>query len=305
MSVRIERQGYVTTVVLSRPAARNAVDGPTATELADAFREFEADETARVAVLWGEGGTFCAGADLKAIGTEYGNRVERDGDGPMGPTRLRLSKPVVAAVAGHAVAGGLELALWCDLRVAEEDAVFGVFCRRWGVPLIDGGTVRLPRLIGTSRAMDLILTGRAVPAAEAYEMGLANRLVPTGRARAEAEELAAAIADFPSPACAATARRSSIRRGWSKRRPCVSNSVTAWTCWPRPWRAPPASPREPGATARSRRSRGATACAVSRLLGATGSAPTGSASAETLVTGRQVCRNRAGPVTDVPVSTAG
>jgi enoyl-CoA hydratase len=197
MPVRIERQGYVTTVVLSRPEARNAVDGPTAVALAAAFREFEADESARVAVLWGEGGTFCAGADLKAIGSERGNRVAEDGDGPMGPTRLRLSKPVIAAVAGHAVAGGLELALWCDLRVAEEDAVFGVFCRRWGVPLIDGGTVRLPRLIGTSRAMDMILTGRPVPAPEAYDMGLANRVVPTGRARAEAEELAAAIARFP------------------------------------------------------------------------------------------------------------
>ncbi|MFG2478889.1 crotonase/enoyl-CoA hydratase family protein [Streptomyces fagopyri] len=197
MPVRTERQGHVTTVVLSRPAARNAVDGPTAVELADAFREFEADDTARVAVLWGEGGTFCAGADLKAIGTEQGNRVAEDGDGPMGPTRLRLSKPVIAAVAGHAVAGGLELALWCDLRVAEEDAVFGVFCRRWGVPLIDGGTVRLPRLIGTSRALDMILTGRPVPASEAYEMGLANRLVPTGGSRAAAEELAAGIADFP------------------------------------------------------------------------------------------------------------
>jgi enoyl-CoA hydratase len=197
MPVRIERQGHVTTVVLSRPEARNAVDGPTAAALADAFREFEADESARVAVLWGEGGTFCAGADLKAIGTARGNRVAEDGDGPMGPTRLRLSKPVVAAVAGHAVAGGLELALWCDLRVAEQDAVFGVFCRRWGVPLIDGGTVRLPRLIGTSRAMDMILTGRPVPAAEAYEIGLANRLVPTGRARTEAEALAAEIARFP------------------------------------------------------------------------------------------------------------
>ncbi|MET8409465.1 crotonase/enoyl-CoA hydratase family protein [Streptomyces sp. NPDC005195] len=197
MPVRTERQGYVTTVVLSRPAARNAVDGPTAVELADAFREFEADDTARVAVLWGEGGTFCAGADLKAIGTEHGNRVAEDGDGPMGPTRLRLSKPVIAAVAGHAVAGGLELALWCDLRVAEEDAVLGVFCRRWGVPLIDGGTVRLPRLIGTSRAMDMILTGRPVPAPEAYGMGLVNRLVPNGRARAAAEELAADIAGFP------------------------------------------------------------------------------------------------------------
>ncbi|MEU9207413.1 crotonase/enoyl-CoA hydratase family protein [Streptomyces sp. NPDC048415] len=197
MPVRIERQGYVNTVVLSRPEARNAVDGPTAAELAAAFREFEADDTARVAVLWGEGGTFCAGADLKALGTERANQVSEDGDGPMGPTRLRLSKPVIAAVAGHAVAGGLELALWCDLRVAEEDAVFGVFCRRWGVPLIDGGTVRLPRLIGTSRALDMILTGRAVPASEAYEMGLANRLVPTGRSRAEAERLAAEIADFP------------------------------------------------------------------------------------------------------------
>ncbi|WSM43443.1 crotonase/enoyl-CoA hydratase family protein [Streptomyces cellulosae] len=197
MPVRIERRGAVTTVVLSRPEARNAVDGPTAAELADALRAFEADDEARAAVLWGEGGTFCAGADLKALGTERANRVAEDGDGPMGPTRLRLSKPVIAAVSGHAVAGGLELALWCDLRVAEEDAVFGVFCRRWGVPLIDGGTVRLPRLIGTSRAMDMILTGRPVPAAEAYAMGLANRVVPAGRARAEAEELAASLARFP------------------------------------------------------------------------------------------------------------
>ncbi|MCF3134602.1 crotonase/enoyl-CoA hydratase family protein [Streptomyces olivochromogenes] len=197
MPVRLERAGHVTTVVLSRPEVRNAVDGRTAAELAAAFREFEADADARVAVLWGEGGTFCAGADLKAAGTERGNRVAEDGDGPMGPTRLRLSKPVIAAVAGHAVAGGLELALWCDLRVAEEDAVFGVFCRRWGVPLIDGGTVRLPRLIGTSRAMDMILTGRPVPAREAYEMGLANRVVPTGTARTAAEELAASLARFP------------------------------------------------------------------------------------------------------------
>ncbi|WP_369274900.1 crotonase/enoyl-CoA hydratase family protein [Streptomyces sp. R11] len=197
MPVRVERQGHVTTVVLSRPEVRNAVDGPTAADLADDFREFDADDEARVAVLWGEGGTFCAGADLKALGSGRGNAVTEDGDGPMGPTRLRLSKPVIAAVAGHAVAGGLELALWCDLRVAEEDAVFGVFCRRWGVPLIDGGTVRLPRLIGTSRAMDMILTGRPVPANEAYEMGLANRVVPSGRARAEAEELAATIARFP------------------------------------------------------------------------------------------------------------
>lgn len=197
MPVRVERRGHVTTVVLSRPEVRNAVDGPTAAELATAFKEFDADESARVAVLWGEGGTFCAGADLKAIDTERGNRVAEEGDGPMGPTRLRLSKPVIAAVSGHAVAGGLELALWCDLRVAEEDAVFGVFCRRWGVPLIDGGTVRLPRLIGESRAMDLILTGRPVPAPEAYAIGLANRIVPPGRARAEAEELAEQIAGFP------------------------------------------------------------------------------------------------------------
>ncbi|WP_369393668.1 crotonase/enoyl-CoA hydratase family protein [Streptomyces sp. CG1] len=207
MPVRVERKEYVTTVVLSRPEARNAVDGPTAAELAAAFREFEADGAARVAVLWGEGGTFCAGADLKAIGTERGNRVAEDGDGPMGPTRMRLSKPVIAAVAGHAVAGGLELALWCDLRVAEEDAVFGVFCRRWGVPLIDGGTVRLPRLIGTSRAMDMILTGRPVPASEAYDMGLANRVVPTGHARTEAEALAADLARFPQ-ACLRSDRAS-------------------------------------------------------------------------------------------------
>ena len=195
--VRIEKSGPVTTVILSRPASRNAVDGPTAQLLAEAFRAFEQDDEAAVAVLFGEGGTFCAGADLKSIGTDRSNRVEADGDGPMGPTRMRLSKPVIGAVAGHAVAGGLELALWCDLRVAEENAVFGVFCRRWGVPLIDGGTVRLARLIGTSRAMDLILTGRPVSAGEALDMGLANRVVPTGSARAEAEALAAQIAAFP------------------------------------------------------------------------------------------------------------
>ncbi|WP_395758186.1 crotonase/enoyl-CoA hydratase family protein [Streptomyces althioticus] len=211
MPVRIERRGAVTTVVLSRPEARNAVDGPTAAELADAFCAFEADDEARAAVLWGEGGTFCAGADLKALGTERANRVTEDGDGPMGPTRLRLSKPVIAAVSGHAVAGGLELALWCDLRVAEEDAVFGVFCRRWGVPLIDGGTVRLPRLVGTSRAMDMILTGRPVPAAEAYAMGLANRVVPVGRAREEAEELAASLARFPQ-ACLRSDRASVLEQ---------------------------------------------------------------------------------------------
>jgi enoyl-CoA hydratase len=196
-AVRTERSGPVRTVLLSRPERSNAVDGPTAAALADAFREFDADPHAAVAVLHGEGGTFCAGADLHAVGTSVGNRVESDGDAPMGPTRLRLSKPVIAAVAGHAVAGGLELALWCDLRLAEEDAVFGVFSRRWGVPLIDGGTVRLPRLIGLSRAMDLILTGRPVGAAEALTIGLVNRIVPVGESRVAAEELAHALARFP------------------------------------------------------------------------------------------------------------
>lgn len=195
--VRVERSGPVTTVIMNRPRARNAVNGPAAAELFAAFEQFEADESASVAVLWGDNGTFCAGADLKAIGTADGNPVHRTGPGPMGPTRMLLSKPVIAAVSGYAVAGGLELALWCDLRVAEQDAVFGVFCRRWGVPLIDGGTVRLPRLIGHSRAMDLILTGRAVHAEEALQIGLANRVVPTGRARAKAEELAAQLAALP------------------------------------------------------------------------------------------------------------
>ncbi|MDI5961803.1 crotonase/enoyl-CoA hydratase family protein [Streptantibioticus silvisoli] len=199
MSVHVERRGPVTTVVLSRPQCRNAVDGPTAAALADAFRAFDADPDAAAAVLWGAGGTFCAGADLKAIGTERGNRVAPGGDGPMGPTRMRLTKPVIAAVSGHAVAGGLELALWCDLRVVEEDAVFGVFCRRWGVPLIDGGTVRLPRLIGEGRAADLILTGRPVGAAEAHAIGLADRVVAPGTARAAAEALAAELAAFPQP----------------------------------------------------------------------------------------------------------
>jgi enoyl-CoA hydratase len=196
-AVRVERDGPVYTVLLSRPARRNAVDGATAAALVEAFRAFEEDGSAAVAVLHGEGGVFCAGADLQAAGTEHGNRVAPDGDGPMGPSRMRLSKPVIAAVAGHAVAGGLELALWCDLRVAEEDAVFGVFCRRWGVPLIDGGTVRLPRLIGVSRAMDMVLTGRPVDAAEALAIGLANRVVPNGTSRAAAEALAHDLARFP------------------------------------------------------------------------------------------------------------
>ena len=195
--VRVERDGPVTTVLLSRPERRNAVDGPTADALTEAFGEFDSDDGAAVAILHGEGGVFCAGADLKAIGTDTGNRVTAEGDGPMGPTRLRLSKPVIAAVAGHAVAGGLELALWCDLRVAEEGAVFGVFCRRWGVPLIDGGTVRLPRLIGMSRAMDMILTGRPVPAAEAHAMGLVNRVVPDGESLPAAQALARELASLP------------------------------------------------------------------------------------------------------------
>jgi len=196
-AVSVRRDGPVTTVLLSRPERRNAVDGPTAAALADAFRAFDADPDAAVAVLHGEGGVFCAGADLKTAGTPEGNRVQASGDGPMGPTRLRLGKPVIAAIAGHAVAGGLELALWCDLRIAEESAVLGVFCRRWGVPLVDGGTVRLPRLIGTSRAMDLILTGRGVDAAEAERIGLVNRVVASGESLAAAQALAAELARFP------------------------------------------------------------------------------------------------------------
>ncbi len=197
MSIRSEKNGPVTTIVLARPEVRNAVDRGAAAALAEAFRAFEADASASVAVLFGEGGTFCAGADLGAFARGEGNTLSPEGDGPMGPSRMLLSKPVIAAVAGHAVAGGLELALLCDLRVIEEDAVFGVYCRRFGVPLIDGGTVRLPRLIGLSRALDLILTGRAVEASEALAIGLANRVVARGEARAAAEALAAEIARFP------------------------------------------------------------------------------------------------------------
>ncbi len=199
MTVRVERNGPVWTVVLDRPDVRNAVDRDTATQLAAAFREFDSDPAADVAVLWGAGGTFCAGADLQAISRGEPNTLDPDlgADAPMGPTRLALGKPVIAAVSGHAVAGGLELALWCDLRVVEDDAVLGVFCRRWGVPLIDGGTVRLPRIVGLGRALDLILTGRAVHAPEALAIGLADRVVPPGEARAAAERLAAQIAAFP------------------------------------------------------------------------------------------------------------
>ena len=190
----------MTTVILDRPAAKNAVDRDTAEALADAFRAFDADDSARVGVLWGDHGTFCAGADLKALAAGTPNRIAPDGDGPMGPSRMLLSKPVIAAIAGHAVAGGLELALWCDLRVADDDAILGVFCRRFGVPLIDGGTIRLPRLIGLSRALDLILTGRAVAADEALAMGLVNRVVPRGTARAAAEQLAHELAALPQAA---------------------------------------------------------------------------------------------------------
>jgi enoyl-CoA hydratase len=209
-TVRVHR-GEIWTVTIDRPEVRNAVDGPTARALADAFRDFDAEDGARVAILTGAGGTFCAGADLRAVATGSSARdlgVAGDGlalaldddmahDGPMGPTRLELGKPVIAAVEGHAVAGGLELALWCDLRVAAASATFGVFCRRFGVPLVDGGTVRLPRLIGESRAMDLILTGRAVAAEEALALGLANRVVADGQALAAAFALARTIAAFP------------------------------------------------------------------------------------------------------------
>ncbi len=183
-------------MILDRPAARNAVDRETAEQLADALRAFDADDSAAVAVLFGAGGTFCSGADLKVMS----NRTEPDGDGPMGPTRLELGKPVIAAVAGHAVAGGLELACWCDLRVVEESAVLGVFCRRFGVPLIDGGTVRLPRIVGLGRALDLILTGRPVGAEEALRIGLADRVVPDGASRPAAEELARQLAELPAGA---------------------------------------------------------------------------------------------------------
>jgi len=199
-TTRIERDGPVWTVVLSRPEARNAVNGATADALRDAFAEFDADPDACVAVLWGEGGSFCAGFDLKSFGTGPGIRLGPGDAGPMGPTWMRLSKPVIAAVAGYAVGGGMELALWCDLRVAAEDAVFGVFNRRWGVPLVDGGTVRLPRLVGAGRAMELVLTGRPVDAAEAYRIGLVNRVVPVGSERAAAEAWAAEIARFPQTA---------------------------------------------------------------------------------------------------------
>jgi len=219
-SVVVEQRGTTTVVTIDRPAVRNAVDGPTARALHEAFLAFDADDGQRVAVLTGAGGTFCAGADLKAVATGDGNRVDEMGTsadaqalGPMGPTRLRLSKPVIAAVEGHAVAGGLELALWCDLRVAARDATFGVYCRRWGVPLVDGGTVRLPRLIGQSRAMDMILSGRPVLGPEAEAWGLANRLAEPGHALDAALELADQLAAFPQR-CLRSDRASALDQ-WS------------------------------------------------------------------------------------------
>lgn len=213
-TVGYERQGRIAIVTIQRPESRNAVDGPTAQALYEAFKAFEADEGLDVAVLTGAGGYFCAGADLKAVATGSGNRVTADGDlGPMGCTRLKLGKPAIAAIEGHAVAGGLEVACWADLRVAAEGAVFGVFCRRFGVPLIDLGTIRLPRLIGHSRAMDMILTGRAVEAQEALEIGLANRLVPKGEALARAISLAEQISVFPQ-LCLRNDRRSALEQ-WS------------------------------------------------------------------------------------------
>ena len=212
-AVLIEQHDNITVITINRPEARNAVDKPTADLLVAAFLEFESNSRADVAILSGTNGIFCAGADLKAVSRNAANQVipvehaALDASGPMGPTRLQLSKPVIAAVDGYAVAGGLELAAWCDLRVAEEDAVFGVFCRRWGVPLIDGGTIRLPRLIGMSRAMDMILTGRPVSAPEAYNMGLANRVVPNGTALTHALELARDISRFPQ-ACMRSDRES-------------------------------------------------------------------------------------------------
>lgn len=196
-SVYVERNGSIATIIIDRPEHRNAIDADTASSLVEAFKDFEVDNQLKVAVLYGKGGNFCSGADLKAIADGRPNRLEEDGDAPLGPSRMMLSKPVIAAVSGYAVAGGMELALWCDMRVVEETATFGVFCRRFGVRLIDGGTVRLPRLIGLSRAMDLILTGRAVDAKEAYNIGLANRLVPHGHAREAAELLATQLSKFP------------------------------------------------------------------------------------------------------------
>lgn len=210
-NIHVEYDGNIAIIAINRPSFKNSVDRTTADQLATAFRRFEEDPSLTAAVLTGMGGTFCAGADLKAIGEGNYNRLEDNGDGPMGPSRMVFSKPVIAAIAGHAVAGGLELACLCDLRVVEEDAILGVFCRRFGVPLIDGGTVRLPRLIGLSRALDLILTGRPVDAKEAMAMGLANRVVPKGKAVSQAVQLARLISSFPQE-CMLSDRRSTYEQ---------------------------------------------------------------------------------------------
>jgi enoyl-CoA hydratase len=227
-TILVERDGPVTIVAINRPHCRNAVDGATARKLFDAFRAFDADETASVAVFTGTGGAFCAGADLKAVATGDPNKKREIGGhdtiAPMGPSRLRLAKPVIAAVEGHAVAGGMELALWADLRVVAEDAIFGIYCRRFGVPLIDLGTVRLPRLIGHSQAMDLILTGRPVAGGEALRMGLANRLVPKGETRAHAIELAKQIAAFPQN-CMRADRLSALRQWDLEEEAAIANEM--------------------------------------------------------------------------------
>ncbi len=232
-AVTTEKNGPVTTVILSRPERRNAIDRPTGRALATALRAFERDRDARVAVLWGAGGTFCAGADLKAIASGVTRPPFTYGDGPMGPTRMLLSKPVIAAIAGYAVAGGLEVALWCDLRIVEEDAVMGVLNRRWGIPLLDGGTVRLPAIVGLGRALDLIMTGRPVDAREAERIGLANRVVSRGSAREEAEALAQTIARFP-PLAVRSDRRSAyaaqgVRLGAALRREFALGMATRRT----------------------------------------------------------------------------
>ena len=252
-TVVVERAGPVTVVTIHRPERRNAVDPATAAALLDAFTGFDEDDAAAVAVLTGSGGTFCAGADLQSLAEGARHRVAEDGPGPLGPTRLALGKPVIAAVEGYAVAGGLELAVWCDLRVAAEDAAFGVFCRRFGVPLIDGGTIRLPRLIGQGRALDLILTGREVGAEEALAMGLVNRVVPPGSARDRAVAWGHELAALPQT-CLRNDRRSTLEQ-WSLSvedalRTSIASVGTAWPR-PRPRPAPPASPRGRGGAGRS------------------------------------------------------
>ena len=241
MRVVTEKKGQVTTIIINRPEVKNAVDLYTAQELAQAFRDFEADWEAKVAVFTGVDGCFCSGADLKALAGGVFHRMEEDGDGPLGPTRMLLKKPVIAAIAGYAVAGGMELAIWCDLRVAEKGSVLGMFDRRWGVPMVDGCTVRLPRLIGLSQAMDLILTGRPVEAEEALGMGLVNRVVEPGTSRAEAEALAEQLCGFPWQ-CLLSDRRSAyesmsltFEAAMSRLRATVSmkssraSSISAWS----------------------------------------------------------------------------